>query len=232
MLNLVLVFCPLGVIASACAFIGAEKVNKCANVQMTLNKNLNNVFLFVIEQKRSELLSPLIILLVVFIGLTALTMIGLILSYFIADVTSNNGIILRLSFDTIVIPFGTSLGICFLGKKIIIRISSRAASYHIWANLFVFSSVLIRFYLGGAIALFVLFLTYSLYKSTVKENKERLERLEKQRISAIERKYMFESRPSSKATILTTDMWIVSIFSFIKRSSKMKRKKDLMQSIL
>lgn len=60
---------------------------------------------------------PLIILLVVFIGVMAIAMIGLILSYFIADVTSNNGIILRLSYDTIVIPFGTSLAICFGGKK-------------------------------------------------------------------------------------------------------------------
>lgn len=64
---------------------------------------------------------PLIILLVVFVGLMVITMIGLILSYFIADVTSNNGIILRLTYDTIVIPFGTSLGICFAGKSKTIR---------------------------------------------------------------------------------------------------------------
>lgn len=64
--------------------------------------------------------------------------------------------------------------------------------------------------IGGAIAFGILFLTYSLYKST---NKEVL-----QRISAIERKYMFESRPTSKATILTTDMWIVSIFFLSSRT--------------
>lgn len=72
---------------------------------------------FVVEQKRSDLLSPLIMLLVLFIGLMAITMIGLILSYFFADITSNNGIILRLSYDTIVIPLGTSLAVCFGGKK-------------------------------------------------------------------------------------------------------------------
>lgn len=82
----------------------------------------NKCFLFfigclVLMQKKSELLVPLIMILTVFIASVTIAMIGLILSYFIADVTSNNGIILRLTYENIVIPFPSSLAICFGGKK-------------------------------------------------------------------------------------------------------------------
>lgn len=67
------------------------------------------------------------------------------------------------------------------------------------------------FYPGGAIALGILYLTYSLYKSINKE--------------AIPSRVV-ESRPLSKSTILTTDMWksgkLFSPWIF----SKMKQKRS------
>lgn len=56
-------------------------------------------------------------MLTVFIASVAIAMIGLILSYFIAEVTSQNGIIIRLTYDTVIIPFASSLGICFGGEQ-------------------------------------------------------------------------------------------------------------------
>lgn len=149
---------------------------------------------FVDEQKRSELLVPLIMMLTVFIALMAIAMIGLILSYFIADVTSHNGIIIRLTYDTVVIPFASSLGICFGCKK---KKNCRIIRFHPIFDL-ISHELFFRLISGGAIAFGVLFLTYSLYKSINKE--------EMQRISTIERKHIIDSRPSSKTTMLTTDM--------------------------
>lgn len=126
-----LVFCPLSVIASICAFIGAGKVCKTGimdakqfliTVYWSICTNRHECYVFqyylllFLSQKKPELLLPLLILLSFSIVLTIVVIVGLIAYYLLNEIKGREGLILTLSYDTVVIPLPISLAICFGSK--------------------------------------------------------------------------------------------------------------------